>query len=101
MPIPSDQKPPGHGLSVASLACGIVGLVLSIVFVWFIGIPAAIIGLILGIVGKKKASDVGASSGIATAGIICSAIGIVAGILTAIACFACLAYEGWDYYFDL
>jgi len=100
MPMRPNIKPPGHGLMIGSLACGIIGLILSLVFAWFLGIPAAIVGLILGIISKKKLSEVGAPSGMATAGIICSAIGIIIGIITAVACISCLAYD-WDYYFGL
>lgn len=60
-----------NGLGIASLVLGIIGMLLSCVF---IGIVPAIIGLVLGIVGLCQKDK---SKGAAIAGTICSAIGIV------------------------
>lgn len=60
-----------NGLGTASLVLGIIGVLLSCVF---IGVVPAIIGLILGIVGLCKKDK---SKGTAIAGTVCSAIGVV------------------------
>ncbi len=71
-PVPQE----GKGLSVASMVLGIVSL--ACFCVWYISIPAAIIGLILGIVAKKGNKP---GSGMALAGIIMSIIGLVLTVL--------------------
>ena len=79
---------------------GICALTLG--WLYGLGIVAAIVGLILGIVGKRKASEVGAPTGMATAGIVMSVIGLVSAILIVVACIACLGVIGsdefWYYY---
>lgn len=59
------------GYSIASLVLGI----LSVCFfcVWYISIPAAILAIIFGVLGRKQGAK-----GMATAGLI---LGIVAGVL--------------------
>jgi hypothetical protein len=63
---------------------GICGLV-----PW-VGFGTALVGLILGIIGRKKAAEVGAPTGMATAGIVMSIIGL-AGAVLVIVCFIALA----------
>jgi hypothetical protein len=56
----------------------ILGIVSLVFFcAYYIALPAAITGLVLGIISMKKAKAVNAPHGMATAGIICSSIGIV------------------------
>ena len=89
---------PGKGLGIASMILGIVVLVLLCVY--YISLPCAITGLVLGIISMKKAKAVGASHGMATAGIICSAIGLgllVIFFLLAIIGFAGMASMGMFY----
>jgi len=70
------------------------------------GFITAIIGLILGINGKKKAMEYGAPTGTAQAGIVMCIISLVLGVLFTVACIACIAamdswstYNGaWDWY---
>lgn len=75
----SYQQPliPGRGMGIASMVLGIVDLVLLFVWFvsWFISIPCGILGLVLGIMAAKRASDAGMHNSMATAGIICCAIG--------------------------
>jgi hypothetical protein len=70
------QANPGNGQSIASLILGICSLV-------FIGggLILPLIGLILGVIGKRKALDVGAPTGMATAGIVMSIIAIIFSVL--------------------
>lgn len=70
----------GKGLSIASMVLGIISVVFCCCL-WYIAIPAGIIGLILGIVGIKKSSE---GHGMAIAGIITSSIAIILGLVTAV-----------------
>jgi len=71
------------------MVLGIISLVLS-----GTGFITALIGLILGINGKKKAIEVGAPTGTAKAGIIMCVISLALTVLFTIACIACVAALG-------
>lgn len=73
------QENPGKTL-------GIVGLVCSIIW------PISIVGLIVSIVGLRKSKKVGMGNGLALAGIIVGAIGVVTGIIALIALIAAFNY---------
>jgi hypothetical protein len=95
-PQQSHQQPPtdpSRGLQVGALVCGI----LSIVLFWFpfAGLPAAIVGVVLGVMGKKKAAMLGFRSGIATAGMICSIVGTAVNVLC-IVCWIQVAKDVWS-----
>ena len=78
---------PGKGLSIASMILGIISLVIP-----YAGTAVAIVGLILGIVGKKKSKAVNAPSGMATAGIVMSIIAIAWSVALIAICASCV---GW------
>lgn len=80
------QGQPGKGLAIASMVLGILGF-------FCYGITS-IIGLILGCVAKGK----GCRSGMATAGIICSAISIVLYVIV-IVFVLIAANSGPSYYY--
>lgn len=73
-------------MAVASLVLGIISLVMAFVIpgaiVKWIGAILALIGIILGVEGRKKFVD----RGMATGGMVCSIIGFVVCIAVAIAC---------------
>jgi len=78
-PPPVAPAPKKNGLAIAAMICGICGF-------FCYGIPG-IVGLILGLVAKKKIKQNGeGGSGFATAGIVCGAIAIAlwALVITAI-----------------
>ena len=62
-------------MAVASLVLGI----LSLVTFWFLflGLPLSIVGIIMGALGRRSISR----RGIATAGLVCSIIGLAALII--------------------
>ena len=64
------EAPQGKGMAVSSLVLGIVSIVLMCL--WYVSIPCGIVGLVLGILAKKKGQK-----GMATAGIVLSIIGLV------------------------
>ena len=76
---PVQQTVPGKGLGITSMVLGIISLVLFCI--WYISIPCAIVGIILGCISKSHAKAVGMKNGMATAGVICSAIAIALAIL--------------------
>lgn len=63
------------GMAIASMVLGIVS---TITCIWFyLSIPCAIIGLVLGCVYRSK----GGKSGMSVAGIVCACVGLVLGCL--------------------
>lgn len=76
------------GMVIAGMALGIGSLVFF--WVWWLGLPAAIVGLVLSIVGMKK----GQPRGMAIAGIICAGISLLfvgIGVILAVLFFASLS----------
>lgn len=83
---PQASPNPSNGKAVASLVLGIISLIFIFLGIYAIlGIVLGIIGLILGISAKKEAP-----SGMATAGIVISIIGLGICALTFLACVACV-----------
>ena len=76
---PSYQQPPRNGLGTAGFVLGLIGLIFSpIPFVGVIAWPLVIVGLILSLLGLAKARKGEATNkGLAVAGIVLSAIGLV------------------------
>lgn len=76
-------------MGVASLVLGIISLVIGIFTggaLGWVGAIFAVIGIVLGAIGRKNAN----SKGIATAGLVCSIIGLVLCLIFYIACVACI-----------
>lgn len=80
----------GKGQAIAGLILGIVAIVFAFgpVSAWLcvIGLPVAIVGLVLSVVGGKKLKANGQPKGVATAGLV---IGIIAVVFAAISFFTC------------
>ncbi len=85
---------PGKAFGIVALVCGIVGLVLTLCpcfamcFLNFLAFPLAIVGIIFGVLGKKKSAAVGLKNKLATVGLILSIVTIVVGVIAVIAIFA-------------
>lgn len=75
---------PGKGFGIASMILGICSLCIP-----YVGILGAIVGLILGVIGKKKSLEAGMPSGMATAGIVMSIIALAWSIVCVIYCVVC------------
>lgn len=77
-------------MGVASLVLGIIAILIDLftagIYGW-VGAVLAIIGIILGALGRKNPEK----KGLATAGLVLSIIGLVLGLLLYIACVACVA----------
>jgi hypothetical protein len=78
--VPTQNNGGGSGLAIASMVLGIVALVLSCCF-YYISIPCAIVGVILGAVALSKKT---AGKGMAIAGLVCSIISIIPAVLVII-----------------
>ncbi len=76
---PQQPAVPGKGLGVASMVVGIISLVLFCI--WYIAIPCAIVGVILGGVALSKAKEVGMKNSLAVAGIACSCVALGIALL--------------------
>ena len=83
---------PGKGQGVASMVLGIISLVLFCI--WYIALPCAIIGLVLGAVGSSKAKKAGMKNGMATAGIVMSCIALGLALLAVAGAMAFLSELG-------
>jgi uncharacterized membrane protein len=76
-------------MSIAAMVLGICSF-----FVPYGGLVIAIVGLVLGILGKKKADEIGAPSKMAMTGIILSIIAIAWSVILVIICISCFAAIG-------
>lgn len=66
---------PQNGMGTAGLVCGIIGLALS--WIWCLGGPLGILGIIFGGIGISKANQGQATNkGSATAGLVCGIVAI-------------------------
>ena len=84
----NNQAPSNNsqGFSIAALVCGILGIIGSFIpVVCYFTFVLAILGVIFGVVGRKRAGD---KSGLATAGLVLGIIGTVFG-LVGVLCVAC------------
>lgn len=74
------QQPSGsNGLAIAGMVLGIVALVLFCV--WYISLPAAVVGLILSVMARKKAKETGVGGGMAMTGLVLSVIALAIALL--------------------
>lgn len=80
---------PGKGMGIAAMVLGIISLVFFCL--WYIAIPCALIGVILGGVSSSKAKQAGMKNGPATAGIVCSSIALALAVLFIVLMIAGLA----------
>ncbi len=81
VPSQSSQQSSGNGLAVGGMVCGIV----SIVFACCCGVGSilGIVGLVLSLVSRKDSAKL---SGMALAGVICSAVGLLFSLVYVIYC---------------
>ena len=84
------EEKKSNGLAVASLVLGIVSIVFSFIGLSIpFGLIIGIVGIILGVMAKKKNP-----SGMATAGLVLSIIGTILCAIVFIACAACIGAIG-------
>lgn len=73
-------------MAIASLVLGICALVFPFIGLGWLSMLIGIVGIILGALGKKNIEK----QGMATAGIVMSIIAIALGLISWIACAACV-----------
>lgn len=73
-------------MAVASLVLGICSLVFPFIGLGWLSALLGIVGIVLGALGKKNTEK----QGLATAGIVMSIIAVALGIVSWIACAACI-----------
>lgn len=89
----NQAKNNGKGMSVAALVLGILGIIGGFIpVVCYFTLVCAILGLIFGIIGRKKsvAAD-GKASGLATAGMVLGIIGTGFAVLMVVCAAVCTA----------
>ena len=95
MPHVQPQPPvnDGKGLSIAAIVCGILGIIGGFIpVVSYFTFILAILGIIFGVIGRKKSAAVyGKASGLATAGLVLGIIGTVFGVLGLVCSCLCTA----------
>ncbi len=92
-PTPPEGPKKTDALAIVSLVLGIVSIVMSCCYT-YLGIALGIGGIICSVMSNKKQK-----SGLATAGMVCSIIGLVLSVLLLIfsaAILAMLASSGYD-----
>lgn len=70
-------KGQSKGLGIASMVLGIVSIVITCCGLWYVSLICGVVAVVLGIVQIVKNE----SKGMAIAGIVCGALGIIFGIL--------------------
>ena len=77
---PATLPPKAHGLGIAGMVLGIVGLVFAFIpCLNIVGIILGIVGVVLAAIGRKKPPA--GHQGMATAGVVCSILAIVIGAI--------------------
>ncbi len=93
--VPMRNSSDGLGLAIAALVCGISAIVIP-----YIGLVIGILAVVFGCVAKHK----GNTGPMATAGIVCGAIGIAIGLFWIVACAVIIEvatefYNSYPYYY--
>ena len=79
-------------MAIAALVLGIVGLVISFIpGISIVGPICAIVGVVLGVIARKKAKEAGQPTGMATAGMILSIICLAIAVVSVIVAAVCVA----------
>ena len=73
-------------MAIASLVLGICALVFPFIGLGYISVLVGIVGVILGALGRKNVEK----QGMATAGLVMSIIAVALGLISWIACAACV-----------
>lgn len=77
-------------MAVASLVLGICSLVFPFIGLGWLSALLGIVGIVLGALGKKNVEK----QGMATAGIVMSIIAVALGLISWVACAACVGAIG-------
>ena len=86
-------------MAIAALVCGILGIIGSFIpYVMFFTLILAVLGIIFGIMGMKKAKQIGSGNGLAVAGLVLGIVVTLFGLVGVIcwATIACQLKKGFD-----
>lgn len=96
---PPAAPAPTNGMAIAALVCGVLGIIGSFIpIVMYFTAVLAVLGIIFGVLGMKKAKQLGSGNGLAIAGLILGIVGTVfaiVGIICAVTA-ACALKKGFD-----
>jgi hypothetical protein len=80
-----DQPAASNGAALAALIVGIISLLLAVIgfliLPLFLAVPGAIVAIVLGVVGRRRARDGAPRAGQALAGLVTGAAGLVVSAL--------------------
>ena len=88
-----------NGMAIAALVCGVLGIIGSFIpVVMYFTAVLAVLGIIFGVMGMKKAKQLGSGNGLAVAGLVLGIVGTVFAIIGIIcyASVACALKKGFD-----
>ncbi len=73
---PATSRPASNGVGIAGFVCGLISLVLAVIplIFFFVSIPTGIAGVILSVMGRRRAAEGAPSGDLSTAGLV---LGIV------------------------
>jgi hypothetical protein len=66
-------------MGVAALVLGILGILLCLSELFFVGVPLALVGVLLGALGRRAAVRGARPTGVATAGLVVSVVALCLG----------------------
>ena len=104
-PPPGGYAPPPappaqtNGMAIAALVCGVLGIVGSFIpVVMYFTAVLAVLGIIFGVMGMKKAKQIGSGNGLAITGLVLGIVGTIFAIVGIIcyASVACALKKGFD-----
>ena len=98
-PPPPAAPAPTNGMAIAALVCGILGIVGSFIpYVMFFTLILAVLGIVFGILGMKKAKQTGSGNGLAISGLVLGIGGTLFALVGVIcwAAVACQLKKGFD-----
>jgi hypothetical protein len=80
---PTYAPPATNGIATAGFVCGLIGLIICLIpFGIFVGGLLAILGIVFGFMGRSRSREANIpGSGMATAGIALSIVGLVIGVV--------------------
>lgn len=73
------EQRPGNGIAIAALVLGIVSLALFCI--WYVALPCAILAIVFGNIGRKRARAGAPGGNMATGGLICGVIALGIAVL--------------------
>lgn len=98
-PPPPAAPNPTNGMAIAALVCGILGIVGAFIpGVAYFTLVLAVLGIIFGVIGMKKAKEIGTGNGLAISGLVLGIVGTIFSLVGVICLswVACQVKKGFD-----